>query len=254
MMSDCWEYWPSQRPTFINLLHKLQGDVKKNFFSVSWYYSKGEDDSSHSEVDSIHLNEDNSECQPLHPASLGSSRNIDHADHYQLEIDPDHHRHLMDSHIHLGGHEADDEEELSHTPVKELIDLPSTPPPIPARLSSYRSLPSDIGSRTEEFELMENPLHNSHHRPLTGSSNCSSDSLNTGESYPPMCNGTNDLNKDVVLNTNRSPPTYNTANLDQHISTDPSIWSAETNSKTNSCNGSANGHMHFGNNALTPAC
>jgi len=57
-MKQCWAYHPKYRTSFTQILEQLQGDVKKSFFTLSWFYSHDDPD----------LLEDGEDCDmiPLH--------------------------------------------------------------------------------------------------------------------------------------------------------------------------------------------
>lgn len=238
MMTECWQYYPRYRPSFASLLETLQGDVKKTFFSVSWYYSERSDDASDLELDSLNMDDAHSETQPLHPSSINTSssdQNI-HTDHDSVNMDDDDHMGLS----------------------RELLDgkdlMMDLRPAVPTRmckpnggryemtngLTNGHNTASDSGETEDECEsLCASPLlANGSAITADGHSNCESHSRATS------------------IVSGRAPPSYNTATLDQSIGpTDASIWASDTpsGSKGNSCNGSASGHIHY-NNTLTSAC
>ncbi|XP_067952059.1 insulin-like peptide receptor [Watersipora subatra] len=230
MMSQCWQYYPRYRPSFANLLESLQGDVKKTFFSVSWYYSQREDDESDMETDSLNMDEEQSESQPLHPASLRSSICSG--------------QRLPDSDSDF----PDDIESASNAGKDIMID--QAPPPVPMRISQK-------ARSSELYDLESGAMTNGH-----GLEDISS---TYDQSSPILSNGISHLNapsnyespskaSSSIISAGQAPPSYNTATQNQSIGTGPSIWSSDVGSKANSCNGSANGHIHYGNNTLTSAC
>jgi len=236
MMQVCWNYYPRYRPTFKEILISLQGDVKKSFFGVSWFYSQ-RDDEEVLDDESDNLNP--SESQPLHPSSVHSL-----SDHHLAGGD----------HLHYLNRASANEKELGC----------DEPPPRPARFKS-----SSLASSAEFDMRRSEPMLNGHHTTTCSESEANSDESVRSDSLPSLPNCPTNPNyyssspfktPSSIVSSVDGPPSYNTATiLDQSIlPTDPSIWSAENASKSNSCNGSANGsangHLHFGTNTLTSAC
>lgn len=234
MMKECWEYYPRYRPSFNSLIEKLQGDVKKNFFSVSWFYNSRQEDGSDNESDSLIPDDDRS--GETHALRMGSShhssgQHIDEANH-DLDLD-----------------QIEDDASLvsSHHDKDLVVDIPLRPPKV---MNNYTYSPNGDNMATES------PLINGHHHQTSGSESEAESSL--CESSPPI--STNNFISPVsskpsssVMSAHTAPPSYNSA-LDHRILTNdsPTVWSGD-GSQSNSCNGSANGHLHFGNQ-LTSAC
>ena len=224
MMSQCWQYYPRYRPSFANLLESLQGDVKKNFFSVSWYYSQRDDDESDMDSDSLNLDDQHSECQPLHPGSIRSTTS-------------------SDQNLAVGDLDDDDDDIESGTHMKDI--MLELAPPVPTRMG-----------RGVSSELYNGHLVNGHH---SGSESGETD----GYDSPLLTNGispgahssceSRSKATSSIISAGQPPPSYNSATQDHSIGADPTVWSAAS-SKANSCNGSANGHIHYGNNSVTSAC
>lgn len=243
-MTQCWQYYPRYRPSFAQLLQSLQGDVRKNFFSVSWYYSQRDDEASDAESDSLNLDDPSAETQPLHPSSLHSSS------HLEAEHD-------------LDGEYEDDDSCSAHQKGL-VIDLP---PPIPNRLSARELAAVNFAS---EYDVgsHSSPLLNGHI--TTAATSIASESDETDDSYSgdssllqlhngsilsgKESNGGHSKAVSSIASAGQPPPSYNSATMDQPITTpDSNLWSAD-GSNSNSCNGSANGHRHYGANTLTSAC
>lgn len=86
-MARCWQYHQKTRPTFTQILDILQGDVKKNFFSVSWYYTQRDSDGKSQDSD-VSIDDDNisDESHPLNRSlhSLHADHDLDSPD----DLDP----------------------------------------------------------------------------------------------------------------------------------------------------------------------
>ena len=245
MMKQCWEYYPRYRPSFNNLIEQLQGDVKKNFFSVSWYYTNREDDGDDDESDSLIVDDDQSgNTQQLHtPSSHHSSG-----------------QHIRDADVDIDLQQIEDDASFSssHHDHKDLmVDIPMRPPKHNNLLYNQQQLDGDeIGAHS--------PLLNGHRGLLQSSESDSEAESSLCESSPDMRGGGgaginfisphSSKPASSVLSGHTGPPSYNTA-LDRMAPRDsPTVWSSGGDgSKSNSCNGSANGHLHFGNQ-LTSAC
>lgn len=236
MMSNCWEYYPRYRPSFNNLLDQLQGDVKKNFFSVSWYYNSRQDENSDDdESDSLIPDDRSGETQPLHMGSHNSSG---------------HHIHEADHDLDLERIEDDADSLTSSQSDKDLrVDIPMRPPK--QQYNNYNQ--GDSG-------LDHSPILNGHTH--TSESESEAESSLCCESSPPMKDSSDFISPvsskpaSSVMSGRTGPPSYNTA-LDQAMlpaNGDSNGWpSSGDGSNSNSCNGSANGHLHFPNH-LTSAC
>jgi len=252
-MKQCWEYYPRYRPSFNNLIEQLQGDVKKNFFSVSWFYNNREDDGSGDESDSLIVDDDDhsGDTQRLHvPSSHHSS-----GQHISDQAD--------DADLDLQQIEDDASLTSSHHDKDLIVDIPMRPP---KHHSMYNH---QLGN--DEMGAHSPLLHGgqSGHHPQSSESDSEAES-SLCDSSPHMRGIGGNLvspplsNKPASSGYNTGPPSYNTA-LD-HPAIDhpaiipaiiprdsPTVWSSGDGSKSNSCNGSANGHLHFGNQ-LTSAC
>lgn len=194
-MARCWQYHQKMRPTFTQILDILQGDVKKSFFGVSWYYTQRDSDSKSIDSDGSDLSE---ESQPLKRSfhNLHADHDLDSPD----DIDP----------------ESDDI--------------------MPGLFPYRRPAPSPPMSQDQYDDSVHEPMLNGH---SSADSDNDVDSNCNGEStaVPSHINIT-----DSLLIKDRQPPPSYRALIDQSSLSD-----------MNSCNGSANGHIHF-NNHMTTAC
>ncbi|XP_075063067.1 insulin receptor [Mixophyes fleayi] len=66
LMQMCWQYNPKMRPTFLEIIDMLKGDLHPSFQELSFYYS---DENKPPETDDLEIDFENMESTPLDPAS-----------------------------------------------------------------------------------------------------------------------------------------------------------------------------------------
>jgi len=206
-MARCWHYYPKYRCTFGQILESLQGDVKKSFFSVSWYYTS-KADSTESECESMH--NDTDESQPLVAGSYASS---------SQDV-------------------ASAASQLSPFTKDLVVDVGDSI--IPYSESDY---PTPKGSEPEERGLINGHLPSDETDSLTDSG----DNISCKDCVTQAANSVTGGIARGRPNNSVTPPSYTSA----IGRIPPRDWSADS-SKSNSCNGSANGHVSYTH--LTTAC
>ncbi|XP_032902872.1 insulin receptor isoform X2 [Amblyraja radiata] len=70
LMQMCWQYNPKSRPTFVEIITMLKGDLHPSFHDVSFYYSEGNKPPDTEEYD---MDFENMESIPLDPSSYSQT-------------------------------------------------------------------------------------------------------------------------------------------------------------------------------------
>lgn len=217
-MVSCWNYYPRHRPAFTQIIEILQGDVKRSFFNVSWFYTQRDSDAQ-SQDSGSQSHDETDESQPLNPGSVSASYRNLHADQ---DLDSP-------------------EDELIDKAL--LVDMPG--------LYTYRHGPGSLPNGTSAASTcgMPEPSH------INGDSFDSDNDDYYSDHSGPISRGiTHNITESlpVKYKTDSGPPPTYSAVVEGSL-TDMSAWTADTQQSSNSCNGSANGHIPYNSN-LTTAC